>query len=112
MENLTKENFWNELYEKHPVQMQVFCDWIDEYKKKNRWESLFARGNYITDGAVVLRTPKYHELPLSIQIGIFFEFGIEHDERREDVENVHRQLRSSIQHLFAKLEGNSKDEQR
>ena len=27
--NLTKENFWNELSQKYPKGMKVFCDWID-----------------------------------------------------------------------------------
>lgn len=41
MENLNKENFWDELYKKYPKGMKVFCDWIDEYKKQNNWDEFF-----------------------------------------------------------------------
>lgn len=81
LENLTKENFWNSLMEKYPIGMKLFCDWIDEYKKTNNWANLFNaakaddREYFDWNGdAVEIEAPKYHDLPLAMQIGIFLEF--------------------------------------
>lgn len=71
--NLTKENFWNELQEKCPAQMKVFCDWIDKYKLANEWAQLFNYGSphYAKMG---WHTPKFHDLPFAMQVGIFLQF--------------------------------------
>lgn len=92
MDSLTKENFWNDLYEEYPSEMKHFCDWIDEYKKNNNWSELFAKGER-TD-----ITPKYHNLPIAMQIGIFIQYVAESDTRhsielpliesKEDFENI------------------------
>lgn len=75
---LTKENFWNELNEKYPEQMKVFCAWIDEYKKRVEWDRLFQYGNMkIVPPGQKLATslaPKFHEIPIAMQIGIILEF--------------------------------------
>lgn len=68
---LTKEGFWNALYAQYPEKVQVFCDWIDEYKKKNNWDYLFCN-RYLK--ARNLSQTKYHDLPLAMQFGIFLEF--------------------------------------
>lgn len=76
IENLTKENFWNEIEQKYPKAMKKFCDWIDEYKKKNAFEVLFActiRTEWYPSHPI-FRIPKYHELPLAFQYGIFCEY--------------------------------------
>lgn len=73
-ENLTKENFWNELQEKYPYGMKIFCDWIDEYKKANDWDSLFP----ITKRKKHWMDIKFHHLPLAMQIGIWLEFAQTH----------------------------------
>ena len=67
MENLNKENFWNELFTKYPKGVQVFCDWIDEYKKRNHWDRLF-------NGGYEMESPKFHDLPIAMQKGILIEF--------------------------------------
>jgi len=79
MEILTKENFWNEMEQKYPKAMKHFQNWIDGYKKANQWQLLF-------NGMVVTHldsdtkqpqytfAPKYHELPIAMQFGIFVEF--------------------------------------
>lgn len=69
MEKLTKENFWNALYEKYS-EVQVFCDWIDEYKKRVGWNGqLFDN--------VLRAAPKFHDLPIAMQWGIFQQFCAE-----------------------------------
>lgn len=84
MEKLTKENFWDELQEKYPIEFQKFNDWIDNYKKDNNWDSLFKKDfkigkiEYAANGEMTrmeLLRPKYHDLPKAMQIGIFMEFA-------------------------------------
>lgn len=75
---LTKENFFNAIQEMNPEGMKKFCDWIDEYKQKVCWSNLFrAHAVPIPDSGY--RLPKYHELPIAMQIGIFIQFM---DEKR------------------------------
>lgn len=84
MDKLTKENFWKELQEKYPLQMNKFNDWIDKYKVENNWNKLFNENysqfnkQYASNGELVsmdFSPPKYHELPIAMQIGIFMEFA-------------------------------------
>ncbi|SRR5258706_7209943 len=74
MENLTKENFWDQLMEKYPEEMKRFCTWIDEYKKRVEWNGLFC--SQYTDGEKLL-VPKYHQIPIAMQFGIFLQFAKE-----------------------------------
>ena len=64
IEQLTKENFWNSMMEKHPNAMKHFCKWVDEYKARVDWQTLFDHNAW----------PKYHNLPGAMQFGIFVEF--------------------------------------
>lgn len=91
MEKLTKENFWNDLMEKYPEEMKQFCAWIDEYKERVDWKRLFNTGtDYtgylgmpgkpITEFKQVREAPKYHDLPIAMQVGIFFLFTSEQRE--------------------------------
>lgn len=73
MENLNKENFWNELFEKYPKGVQVFCDWIDEYKKENNWDDLFGNKK-ISQREHYWANIKFHHLPYAMQIGLWIEF--------------------------------------
>ena len=72
-DSLTKENFWNAMQSKYPVAMDRFCKWIDEYKNRVHWYDL-VNANFKCDA------PKYHELPLAVQIGIFLQFVSEVNE--------------------------------
>lgn len=102
MENLNKENFWNELQEKYPDGMKVFCDWIDKYKKENNWNILFNNGKQKNYGTNFNRPTdkngnwthdiKFHDIPLAMQIGIWIEFVSEvlagvHEWEIEDLAN-------------------------
>lgn len=81
-ESLTKENFWNALMEQYPERMKHFCAWIDEYKKRVEWDKLF---NIRTHSNEMQRTPvklgdkKFHDLPVAMQLGIFFQYACEVD---------------------------------
>lgn len=74
--SLTKENFWNQIQESHPSAMKVFCDWIDEYKKKVAWRELFGADLMVNHNSGEL-IPKYHDLPIAMQVGIFLQFASE-----------------------------------
>lgn len=77
-ESLTKENFWDGMNEKYPMAMQKFCTWIDEYKKRVEWDMMFReRHGRDADDNVKFEKPKYHDLPLAMQIGIFGQFSNE-----------------------------------
>jgi hypothetical protein len=71
METLTKENFWDEMSQKYPKVMKHFLNWIDGYKEDNEWRKLFNAYTHISN---VLQAPKYHELPIAMQFGIFLEW--------------------------------------
>jgi len=77
MKKLSKAEFWNPLYEKYPQAVQVFCDWIDDYKKRVQWDDLFKEHLLPSKNDPYVgetRTPKYHDLPLAMQVGIYIEF--------------------------------------
>jgi len=64
---------------KYPEQMKVFCAWVDEYKARNEWGSIFKNGEdkFVRDTGKPL---KYHELPIAMQFGIFYQFTVESEE--------------------------------
>lgn len=77
METLTKENFWDEMSQKYPKAMKHFGEWIDQYKSEHDWDELF-RGNKVFGEHTYYRSkpsPKYHELPIAMQFGIFIEWA-------------------------------------
>lgn len=71
MENLNKENFWNEMYQKYPLAMKDFCSWIDEYKKRNDWNDLFHNKAASYDAK---HSVKFHDIPIAMQMGIWREY--------------------------------------
>lgn len=79
---LTKENFWNDLQEKYPEQMKLFCDWIDDYKKRVDWNTLFRQDvcSHCPDPPIGI--PKFHEIPVAMQIGIYSQFLSEQNDMR------------------------------
>lgn len=93
MESLTKENFWNELEEKYPAGMKIFCDWIDQYKETIGWSFLFKEANDL----------KFHDMPIAFQLGIWIQFRSEmtgiyppvidrrKNEIREFIQNLHEE---------------------
>lgn len=87
MSNLNKENFWNELYAKFPRGTQIFCDWIDEYKKAEDWNKLFnSDSEYQNAKGKNAPAPKFHDLPYAMQLGIWIEFVKSRTENDWDME--------------------------
>lgn len=75
-ENLTKENFFNEMMELYPLAMKLFCKWIDDYKAEIGWNGLFGEHETKLSGRMVCCgiAPKFHEIPYAMQQGIWIEF--------------------------------------
>lgn len=100
--SLTKENFWNEMYEKYPDAMKTFCAWIDEYKERVKWDSLFYNeSDDFYEYAVKGRRIKYHDLPIAMQIGIFLQFVSEVNTFEEDGKTLSDMV-ASIERFLAK----------
>lgn len=78
---LTKEEFWDKITEKAPKQAGKFYDWINEYKQRNQWQKLFNGGHMLLQSSPEYKNwnthtsaPKFHELPVGMQIGIFIQY--------------------------------------
>jgi len=75
MENLTKENYFDNLKTRYPFAFDYFLQWIDKYKKDNNWDKIFNAEYKCNNGVIFKQTsPKFHELPLAFQEGIMISF--------------------------------------
>lgn len=82
MENLNKENFFNDLQQRFPKAMEHFCKWIDKYKEENSWDELFNDGKAWAGGVTI--APKFHDLPYDMQVGVILRYVsevIEHEDK-------------------------------
>lgn len=110
--SLTKENFWNELTEYSPSVMDDFCKWIDEYKKRVDWGQLF-----YTPHSPQNRDIKFHDIPIEMQVGIFFQFTLEYwtgesnHLLHDNVINSMHDFAQAIREWFIELKRFQRDEQ-
>lgn len=75
MENLNKINFFNGEMGKYPKAVKEFCDWIDKYKARVDWNKLFnSDSEYQNAQGKNAPAPKFHDLPLEMQLGIIVCF--------------------------------------
>lgn len=93
---MTKENFFNDLGAKFPEAMKLFKTWIDQYKQDNNWQDLF-------NGWESFEAPKYHDLPLAMQAGIFIQFAQETEWTGSKYEHT-MELDREFWWFFARLE--------
>jgi hypothetical protein len=103
IENLTKENFFNELHDQYPEAVEHFCKWIDEYKREVNWDTLF--------GGDLVRAPKFHEIPFEMQNGIIARFELElfnngHGNGKEHYVGIAKQYKGQVRELFKDLQLN------
>lgn len=77
---MSKTEFWLPLEQQYPVQMADFRAWIDEWKRREKWNRFF-RCEYEKDGTEV-HAPKFHDLPNTMQLGIFIQYTVEHGGRQ------------------------------
>lgn len=78
---LTKENFWNDLFQKYPTATKIFCQWIDRYKESVNWVLLFGQDERTRD-----MTPKFHQIPIAMQMGILLQFALENGKFYSDLD--------------------------
>jgi hypothetical protein len=120
MENLTKENFFNEMKEKYPKAMEHFCAWIDQYKIQVKWDELFSchpwslihnrvatEADYDTHqrGQIAPHRYKYHDLPIGMQVGIFLEYLFkEHQLPDEPEKDLHKFASEEFTTQFKRIE--------
>jgi hypothetical protein len=110
MQNLNKENFFNEIGKKYPQAFAHFNQWIDEYKKEIGWDELFNQAGLPDDDKPV----KFHDLPYDMQNGILARFDLEkfhgklgcskimaHEPQR--IENLFRDVQRAIEDRNIKL---------
>lgn len=80
MENLNKQNYFTpEWKAKYPLASEHFCKWIDEYKKRVNWGKLFNHSMIpsFDDEIVEIVPPKFHDLPIEMQLGILSMYMFE-----------------------------------
>lgn len=78
MNNLSKENFFNEMSTKYPSAMERFCNWVDDYKKSVNWSLLFNSDSNWQDAAGKnAPAPRLHDIPYEMQFGILIKFASE-----------------------------------
>lgn len=84
---LTKDPFWNNLLAKYPGEMNTFLHFIDEYKVAVSWKRLFNTGSphYDQQG---WHDPKFHDLPIAFQVGVFLAYLIQEPHRYEFFEGM------------------------
>lgn len=118
IQNLSKENFWDELHAKYPDGVDLFCKWIDEYKKEVNWNLLFnSDSEYQNTKGKNALAPKFHDLPYEMQIGIIDRFQTEIFNNAQGngklvFKATIKPHRKSITILFMELDGMIKDKAR
>jgi len=113
-ETLTKENFWNQLYEKYPDGLKVFTDWIDQYKKAVNWNRMFNDGyskivivnpggkvNYVPR---LTESPKFHDIPYAMQLGIWIEFQNDYHKEMWSPELLGFDLKHDIEEQISSIQ--------
>jgi len=71
--NLNKENFWDIADKRCPAATKLFYNWIDKYKESVRWSKLFNYGSP-HDKPMGWHDPKFHHIPVEMQLGILIRF--------------------------------------
>jgi len=99
MQNLNKENFWNDLKKKYPDAVDHFCKWIDEYKKEVDWNNLF--GNNMSQLNPQI---KFHDLPIDMQNGIIARYDLECNSGKVGYEKIIGNLQMQVSKLFQDLQ--------
>lgn len=94
MENLNKQNFWDEKMKSCPAIMKHFCKFVDEYKQKNDWKKMFNK------------KIKFHDIPVEMQTGIVIAFIMKITNSPEFVNqltNTKKYITNEFEHIEKKL---------
>lgn len=76
IQKLTKEEFWDTIKEKYPKAFEHFHEWLTKYKEEVYYPVFDVNYSYNKNFNLVIgkNCPKYHELPVAMQFGIFTEY--------------------------------------
>lgn len=101
--NLTKENFFDEVYDAYPDAVDHFWKWFAEYKTEIGWDQLF--GNH----TLLVGHTNFSDIPFEMQNGIIARFELElfnnkQGKGKEEYVAVTEHYRSQIVKLFADLQ--------
>lgn len=104
MNNLNKQNFFNEMGDRYPFAHHLFLLWIDEFKNKIGWKSIFNEQT------------KFHDLPFELQFGILCRLlgGKTHKENGEfkfDINEMRGELTTFYVKTNAAIEAGKLDTQ-
>lgn len=106
---LTNENFWNRMEQKFPKAVEKFDSWSREYKKAVDWDTLFNECYIAVNGENLVKkpAPKFHELPLAMQMGIWLEYLLQQEDCKNLVANFYpHDFRKSIEAVLYSNEMN------
>lgn len=71
-QNLTKENFWDDVAIRFPKAFYVFTQWLDE------WKNTYGTNNWVDFSIPVEpKDIKFHDYPYAMQLGIMIEFMVD-----------------------------------
>lgn len=103
IQNLTSENFWDELHDAFPEAVVHFWQWFSEYKKEVGWVTLFA------DSATGVAVVNFADIPFEMQYGILHRYELEllHNSGGRGKDSyvvIAEQLKGQSRSLFAELE--------
>lgn len=106
-QGFTRESYFDALQEKYPQGMEVFCKWIDEYKKAAGWNELF---DNLSSG---LGGIKFHDIPFEMQIGILCKFMQDQDDSGDSLQfdvTSKREWEEQFKLMISALQGQHDDE--
>ena len=63
-DNLNEENIWGKMREHYPNAMDDFGDWMDKYKERVKWKTMFFK-------------TKFHDIPAELQFGVMIQYFFE-----------------------------------
>lgn len=79
MQNLNKANYFDNMMQKYPKALEIFCQWIDRYKETINWNKLFnSDSEWQSSDGKNAPAPKFHDLPYELQYGVLLRFFAEH----------------------------------
>ncbi len=105
-ESLTKENFFDEMNNKYPFGLAQFLKWLDKYKKEIGWENVFNGIKTMNQGVGFEKEScKFHELPIAMQMGIYFQFMRERGGCSMELDIFDYDFRRDFECMLSMLEG-------
>lgn len=108
LEDLNKINFWQAVEVLYPKATAYFKLWVDGYKADNDWDDLFNdhdmdknRDIDFGNATYSCQSPKFHDIPFAMQMGIFTQFLAE---QGSEVETMVKDMKDITLDAFKEME--------